>query len=78
MKRETKHQIDLAYLIGVFNVVGIDGLQKEIQRLKEIGMNPHELFAIYDDTINESNTSMGKEEIYKNILTCFKLNKDGN
>ena len=41
---QTKRHIDLAYLTGVFNVVGIDGLQKELTRLKEIGRNPHDIF----------------------------------
>ncbi len=41
----TKQQIDLAYLTGVFNVVGIDGLHKELERLKEIGKKPHDIFA---------------------------------
>lgn len=41
---QTKRHIDLAYLTGVFNVVGIDGLQKELTRLKEIGKNPHDIF----------------------------------
>ena len=41
---QTKRHIDLAYLTGVFNVVGIDGLQKELTRLKEIGKKPHDIF----------------------------------
>ena len=40
---QTKRHIDLAYLIGVFNVSGIDGLQKELTRLKEIGKEPHDI-----------------------------------
>jgi len=40
----TERHIDLAYLTGVFNVVGIDGLHKEIERLKGIGKNPHDIF----------------------------------
>lgn len=42
---QTKRHIDLAYLTGVFNVSGIDGLQKELTRLKEIGKNPHDFFS---------------------------------
>lgn len=41
---QTKRHIDLAYLTGVFNVSGIDGLQKELARLKDIGKNPHDIF----------------------------------
>jgi hypothetical protein len=41
---QTKRYIDLAYLTGVFNVSGIDGLQKELTRLKDIGKNPHDIF----------------------------------
>ena len=41
---QTNRYIDLAYLTGVFNVSGIDGLQKELTRLKEIGKNPHDIF----------------------------------
>lgn len=40
----TEQHIDLAYLTGVLNVVGIDGLHKEIERLKGIGKNPHDIF----------------------------------
>lgn len=41
---QTKQYIDLAYLTGVFNVSGVDGLQQELTRLKEIGKNPHDIF----------------------------------
>jgi hypothetical protein len=39
----SEREIDFAYLIGVFNVSGIDGLQKEIERLKGLGKNPHDI-----------------------------------
>ena len=39
----SEREIDFAYLAGVFNVSGIDGLQKEIERLKGLGKNPHDL-----------------------------------
>jgi antirestriction protein ArdC len=39
----SEREIDFAYLAGVFNVSGIDGLQKEIERLKELGKNPHDI-----------------------------------
>lgn len=42
---EEKNRVDLAYLTGVFNVVGIDGLHREIARLKKIGKKPHEIFS---------------------------------
>ena len=39
----TESDIDLAYLAGVFNASGIDGLYNEIQRLKSLGKNPHDI-----------------------------------
>jgi len=41
--RYSEREIDFAYLAGVFNVSGIDGLQKEIERLKGLGKNPHNI-----------------------------------
>ena len=41
--RYSEREIDLAYLVGVFNVSGFDGLQKEIERLKGLGKNPHDI-----------------------------------
>ena len=41
--RFSEHEIDFAYLCGVFNVSGIDGLHNEIQRLKELGKEPHNI-----------------------------------
>ena len=41
--RFSERDVDFAYLCGVFNVSGIDGLHKEIQRLKEIGKEPHNI-----------------------------------
>ena len=40
----SEREVDFAYLCGVFNTSGIDGLHTEIQRLKELGKEPHELF----------------------------------
>ncbi len=34
------NDVDLAYVIGVFNVTGIDGVQREIQRLQSLGKRP--------------------------------------
>ena len=39
----SERDVDFAYLCGVFNVSGIDGLHKEIQRLKAIGKDPHDI-----------------------------------
>lgn len=39
----SEHEIDFAYLCGVFNTSGIDGLHNEIQRLKELGKEPHNI-----------------------------------
>jgi antirestriction protein ArdC len=41
--RFSEQAVDFAYLCGVFNVSGIDGLHKEIQRLKAIGKDPHDI-----------------------------------
>ena len=41
--RYSEREIDFAYLAGVFNVSGIDGLQKEIERLKGLSKDPHEI-----------------------------------
>lgn len=43
------NDIDLAYLIGVFNVSGIDGLSNELKRLKEINKKPHEIFTSFSN-----------------------------
>ena len=43
----TNSNIDLAYFTGVFNVSGIDGLGKEIDRLKGLNKLPHELLHGY-------------------------------
>ena len=40
---QVKRYIDLAYLIGVFNVSGIDGLLKELARLEKIGKHPYDI-----------------------------------
>jgi len=39
----SEREVDFAYLCGVFNTSGIDGLHNEIQRLKEIGKEPHDI-----------------------------------
>ena len=39
----SKREVDFAYLCGVFNTSGIDGLHNEIQRLKELGKEPHDI-----------------------------------
>ena len=41
--RFSEREVDFAYLCGVFNSSGIDGLHKEIQRLKELGKEPHDI-----------------------------------
>jgi hypothetical protein len=41
--RYYEREIDFAYLAGVFNVSGIDGLQGEIERLRGLGKNPHDI-----------------------------------
>lgn len=39
----SKRDVDFAYLIAVINTSGIDGLLKEIQRLKGLGKNPSDV-----------------------------------
>ena len=41
--RFSEREVDFAYLCGVFNTSGIDGLHKEIQRLKELDKEPHDI-----------------------------------
>ena len=41
--RFSEREVDFAYLCGVFNTLGIDGLHTEIQRLKELGKEPHDI-----------------------------------
>lgn len=41
--RFSEREVDFAYLCGVFNASGIDGLHNEIQRLKELGKEPHDI-----------------------------------
>ncbi len=45
-RKYTAQDIDLAYTTGVFNVAGIDGLGKELKRLKSIDKKPHDIFRI--------------------------------
>ena len=39
----SEHELDFAYLAGVFNTSGIDGLHNEIIRLKELCKDPHDI-----------------------------------
>ena len=41
--RFSEREVDFAYLCGVFNTSGIDGLHTEIQRLKELGKETHDI-----------------------------------
>jgi len=41
--RFSEREVDFAYLCGVFNTSGIDGLHNEVQRLKELGKEPHHI-----------------------------------
>lgn len=41
-----ENRIDSAYIIGVFNVSGINGTIKELNRLKELKMKPHDFIRI--------------------------------
>lgn len=42
----TANDIDGVYLLGVFNTTGLDGLAKEIARLKKLKMNPSTMMEI--------------------------------
>jgi len=45
LEKRTKYfAINVIKTLKQFNVSGIDGLQKELTRLKEIGKNPHDIF----------------------------------
>lgn len=43
----TSKDLDGAYFVGVFNTGGIDGLLREISRIKDTGDMPHELMIRY-------------------------------
>ena len=38
----TDNDVDASYLMGCMNVGGIDSIAKELERLKELGLTPHE------------------------------------
>mgnify|MGYP000527758265 CR=1 FL=1 len=38
----TNNDVDAAYLMGCINVGGMDALQDELNRLKELGLKPHQ------------------------------------
>ena len=42
-KKYTKRDLDFAYLMAVCNVSGMEGLQKEIDRLKKLGVEPSDI-----------------------------------
>ena len=42
----SKNEVDFAYLAGVFNSLGIDGLANELERLKELNVMPHQMLLI--------------------------------
>ena len=49
-KTYTSEQVDLAYVTGVFNVAGLEAAHRELVRLSELGVKPHELFNIHTKT----------------------------
>lgn len=54
----TRDQINLAYLTGVFNVSGIDGLKTELDRLRNIKKEPCDIFSFptqFEDMPEEFN-----------------------
>ena len=60
-KKYTYQDIDIAYANGVFNVVGIDGLSKELKRLSDIGKSPHDIFNSRLTCSEKPNNSKGGE-----------------
>ena len=38
----TNNDVDAAYLMGCISVGGMDALQDELNRLKELGLKPHQ------------------------------------
>jgi hypothetical protein len=42
----TANDVDGAYFLGVFNSVGIDGLGKEIERIKKLKLLPSQTISI--------------------------------
>jgi hypothetical protein len=42
LPRWTNNDVDSAYLMGCMNVGGIDEISKELKRLEELGLKPHE------------------------------------
>lgn len=40
------NDVDCAYIMGSFNTGGIDGLNKELKRLKDMNLKPHEVVRI--------------------------------
>jgi hypothetical protein len=44
--KDIEKQIDISYMIGIFNTSGVDGLSKELIRLKGAGKNPHNVLEL--------------------------------
>lgn len=42
-KKWTDNDLDKAYILGVFNTGGLDALDKELKRLKELNAKPHQI-----------------------------------
>jgi hypothetical protein len=42
LPRWTNNDVDSAYLMGCMNVGGVDEISKELKRLEELGLKPHE------------------------------------
>lgn len=42
LPRWTDNDVDASYLMGCMNVGGIDAISKELKRLEELGLKPHE------------------------------------
>lgn len=41
----TNQDIDVAYAVGCINIGGIEGLHEELKRLKELGLEPHQVIS---------------------------------
>lgn len=59
MKVYSTDEIDLAYITGAFNAAGIDGLQKELKRIKKVGKQPHDIIDFLKSESKPKNNNIG-------------------
>jgi hypothetical protein len=49
----TANDVDGAYLLGVFNSAGLDGLGKEIERLKTLKLKPSQMIELLKNHVEK-------------------------